>query len=141
MKKQSQFQLSTAILSVLSLLVLFPAAEWVRLNLNPTAYKFLSGYLLGSISAMAIEFLTHSWRMRKKGGVFASMNNPVERALLFLPLACILALGAAVWVVSWEGSTGVYFGIGVILAQGIVRIGLGESFRAEAQCSHLPTSS
>lgn len=140
-KKESRFQLYTAILSILLLSALFPLAEWVRVNLDPRVYKFLSGYLLGSISAMAIESLIHWWRMRKKGGFFASMPNLLERSFLFFLFAFILILGVVVWVVSWEGNTGIFFGAGALLAQGLVSIGLGQTLWAEERYSPSPASS
>lgn len=112
MKTHYAFTLAQVVLLLISGLLL----SYVITADGSAIHKALAGFFVGTYSMLAKEivklgiasFLRRSWP------IFDS--NKWSNLIIILTLVILCLAGGIAWVVSWEGSTGIWFGIAVFFA-------------------------
>ncbi len=79
-------------------------------------HKLLAGFFIGTYAMFGKEIakLGLACAIKRRLPVFDS--NPWTNGFTLGALVILALAGLFAWVVSWEGSTGVYFGLAVFLA-------------------------
>lgn len=79
-------------------------------------YKLLAGYFIGTYAMFGKEIAKLGINCARKCTLPKFDKNPWANGVTLVGLILIGATGLFAWFVSWEGSTGVYFGFAVFLA-------------------------
>lgn len=79
-------------------------------------HKLLAGFFIGTYAIFGKEIakLILACVIKRKFPVFD--KSPWSNAFILAALAVLALAGLLAWMVSWEGSTGVYFGLAVFIA-------------------------
>lgn len=112
MKKSYWFVLGHVSLIVLLGLILefFVKAD------GSVVHKLLTGFFIGTYAMFGKEIAKLGLACFRKHRLPVFDSNPWTNSFIFIALLILALAGLLAWVVSWEGSTGVYFGLAVFLA-------------------------
>jgi hypothetical protein len=114
-----------ASISFALLLILFPLAEWIRVHCPDWAFKSVAGYLLGTIGAFSYATISRLCHDIKKDGAAAIDENVWTRPFSILFYLLIAVFGLIAWITSWEGKTGIAYGVGVLIGATLMEAGGG----------------
>ncbi len=124
-------ELTYAGISIFLLSILLPLAERIRQNAPEPISKVIDGFILGSVGTFGFAVTVHIFRaVRDRKLLSAIDENKWMRPFSFFLIILIMIMGALSWYVSWEGKTGLYYGIGVFLGGALMEGGAGSIIKS-----------
>lgn len=123
--KPTPRELACAFVSFLLLVGLFPSAEWIRVNSPEWIYKIVAGFLLGTVGAFSYATMLSLFASVKSSGWNGVDRNTWMRPFSVVFYIIIAMFGLIAWVVSWEGKTGIPYGLGVLVGASLMEAGTG----------------
>lgn len=125
-EKPTRKELICSAISITLLMTLLPMAEKIRVYAPESISKIVAGFILGTIGTFGYAVSVHIVRAATSGNLLASIDeNKWTRPFSVLLFVFILLMGLLSWYVSWEGKTGIYYGIGVLFGGCLMESGAG----------------
>ena len=111
--------------------LLLKYSEWMRLNMPEPYFRAAAGFVIGTMSSFAFATLVSLVKRCLKGRRSSEKEGFWQRACTWFFYLFVLISGGIGWYVSWEGVTGVWYGLGFFVAALLVTYGVGSILTEE----------
>ena len=129
--KPTQREKILAGVSIALVMILLPLSETIRANAPDQISKLVAGFILGSYGAVGYAMTVRLVKAARAGELLNTIDTTKwMRPFSLFVIVFLIIFGLLAWYVSWEGKTGMFYGLGVAIGGALAEGGVGSILKS-----------